>query len=90
MAPAWLPGITTQLNRVEGWRVYASPDGLAFTPLGTFNAFNASNAGRAAVDIDLNGTAVPLGAQYLRFVGTTVPPDGVAHGFDFDAVGVQA
>jgi hypothetical protein len=81
---------TTQLNSTEGWDLFASADGVAFSPIATFVAFNAGNPDRAAIDIDLNGTALPVGARYLRFVGTQVPVSNFAFGFDFDAVGVTA
>lgn len=81
---------TTQLNSTEGFDLYASGDATTFTLLGTFAAFTAGNPDRATVDVDFNGSALPAGAQYLRFVGTTVPVSSFSFGFDFDAVGVMA
>ena len=81
---------TTQLNSTEGFDLYASGDGTTFTLVATFAAFNAGNPDRATVDIDFNGAALPVGAAYLRFVGTTVPVSSFSFGFDFDAVGVMA
>jgi hypothetical protein len=81
---------TTQLNSTEGFDVYASGNGTTFTLIGTFVAFDAGNPGGGSIDIDFNGTVVPAGAQYLRFVGTTVPISGFSFGTDFDAVGVTA
>ena len=77
----------TQLDSTEGWELLASADGVAFTPIGTFTP-----PGQVyhyfAVEVDFNGTPPPAGSRFLRFIGTQVPIDAYARGFDFDAVGV--
>jgi hypothetical protein len=75
-----------QLNTTEGFELFASGDGAAFTSLGTFSPTSAVNS-TFAIEVDFNGAALPADSQFLRFVGTEVPIS-VSRGFDFDAVGV--
>jgi hypothetical protein len=80
---------TAQVDPAEGFDLYASANGTAFTLLGSFAgpATTVSQLNPLALDIDFNGALLPAGAQYLRFTGTG---SETVRGFDFDAVGVIA
>ncbi len=80
---------TTQLDPTEGWDLYASPDGSAMTFMGTFVPPASQVTPYISIDVDFNGTPLPAGATFLRFVGTQVPISSFTRGFDFDAVGVR-
>ena len=82
---------TTQLNVTEGFDLYAGAFvGGPFTLVGTFVPPVVGDFSRGTVDVDFNGVPLPVGAQYLRFIGTEVPISTFSRGFDFDAVGVRA
>jgi hypothetical protein len=78
----------TQLDPTEGFFLYASADGTNFSLLGEYPGPVSQIAPYNTIDIDFNGTALPSGAQYLRFVGDLGHTDAFTRGLDFDAVGV--
>lgn len=80
---------TTQLDPTEGWLLYASADGAAMSLLGTFVPPEARVGAYFSIDVDFNGTPLPEGARFLRFVGTQTPITASTRGADFDAVGVR-